>query len=389
MSVNPQLDLGVFKAPSVPKTVTPTKGKVGGGLKSATKSANNLTNTFRKLAIYKKKQQKNIKKWAIKRRGVFKRNQAKLQIQKRKDARAGRTGFKAAAKNIGGGGIKPLQFIGAILTGWIINQLPIIIETGKKFMEKLKPVIEVLKTLIQGIVKTFEWIWEGIKKVWNGIQTGIKTIQGIKEKLQAGFDKVTGVIKKAKDGFDKLIGRSKKGEKDIKQQLGVNEKGEDINQGEELIDPADKEDSAIVDTKKGEVEGKTPPKPKTNRDEVITRQPYTGTNERKLEFERKKTELKNVSQFGGTGRPITVQGPDGIEKTLKPGTPEYAKFFNSGNKTNVGNLNKPKKQNIITVPIPKMQRDEVITGGSGDGGITEDSKKNTLNSKDVMMLGIE
>ena len=385
MSINPQLDLGVFKAPSVPKTVTPTKGKVGGGLKSATKSANNLTNTFRKLAIYKKKQQKNIKKWAIKRRGVFKRNQAKLQIQKRKDARAGRTGFKAAAKNIGGGGIKPLQFIGAILTGWIINQLPIIIETGKKFMEKLKPVIEVLKTLIQGIVKTFEWIWEGIKKVWNGIQTGIKTIQGIKEKLQAGFDKVTGVIKKAKDGFNKLIGRSKKGEKDIKQQLGVDDKGEDINQGEEIIDPADKEDSAIIDTKKGEVEGKTPPKPKTNRDEVTssTIKTQSEVNARfdmktgKGYINEKEVPMDEYTKF---------QNMSMKEKVQKYGNP---KIINSSPKTNVGGLNKPKKQNIITVPLPKMQRDEVITGGSGDGGITEDSKKNTLNSKDVMMLGIE
>ena len=384
MSINPQLDLGVFKAPSVPKTVTPTKGKVGGGLKSATKSANNLTNTFRKLAIYKKKQQKNIKKWAIKRRGVFKRNQAKLQIQKRKDARAGRTGFKAAAKNIGGGGIKPLQFIGAILTGWIINQLPIIIETGKKFMEKLKPVIEVLKTLIQGIVKTFEWIWEGIKKVWNGIQTGIKTIQGIKEKLQAGFDKVTGVIKKAKDGFNKLIGRSKKGEKDIKQQLGVDDKGEDINQGEEIIDPADKEDSAIVDTKKGEVEGKTPPKPKTNRDEVTS--------------STIKTQSKVNARFDmNTGKGYI----NGQEVPMD----EYTKFHNMsmkdkvqkyGNKTLLSSspkninvdLKKPKKKKVITVPVPSGGGgSQVVGGGSGSDIVASDPNK--IDSTDLMMAGIE
>ena len=36
----------------------------------------------------------------------------------------------------------------------------------------------------------------------------------------------------------------------------------------------------------------------------ITREPYTGDNERKLAFEEKKREIKNADKFGGTGRPV-------------------------------------------------------------------------------------
>ena len=381
-----QLGLALISPPKEAPTITPKQKKVPDNVptlgKSTKKSADNLTNTFRKLTIYKKKQRKNIIKWAKTRRGVLARKRAEMQLEQEKDARAGKTGFKKVMKD---SGIKPLQYILSILTGWIINQLPVIIEKGKKFLEKIKPVIDVLKGVVKGIVKVFEWIWEGIKKVWSGIQNGIKSIQSVKEKLEAGFDKVKGVIQKAKDGFDKLIGRSKKGQKDIQEQLGVDGKGEDKAEGADVIDPADKEDSAVIDTKKGEAEGKTPPKPKTNRDEVTSSTIKTqskvnarfDTSTGKGFINGKEVPMDEYTKF---------QNMSMKEKVQKYGNP---KIINSSPKTNVGGLNKPKKQNIITVPLPKMQRDEVITGGSGDGGITEDSKKNTLNSKDVMMLGIE
>ena len=385
-----QLGLALISPPKEAPTITPKQKKVPDNVptlgKSTKKSADNLTNTFRKLTIYKKKQRKNIIKWAKTRRGVLARKRAEMQLEQEKDARAGKTGFKKVMKD---SGIKPLQYILAILTGWIINQLPVIIEKGKAFLEKIKPVIDVLKGVVKGIVKVFEWIWEGIKKVWSGIQNGIKSIQSVKEKLEAGFDKVKGVIKKAKDGFDQLIGKSKKGQKDIQEQLGVDGKGEDKAEGADIIDPADKEDSAVVDSKKGETEGQTPPAPKSQKDQVINRQPYTGTNERKLAFQEKKTNLKNMSQFGGTGRPITVQGLDGVEKTLKPGTPEYAKFFNSGPKTNVGDLTKPKKQKIITVPVPSGGGGGSQPAGGGSGSDIVASDPNKIDSTDLMMAGIE
>ena len=381
-----QLELAVISPPKEAPAITPKQKKVPDDVptlgKSTKKSADNLTNTFRKLTIFKKKQKKNIVKWAKTRRGILARKRAEMRLEQEKDARAGKTGFKKVMKD---SGIKPLQYILAILTGWIINQLPVIIEKGKKFLEKIKPVIDVLKGVVKGIVKVFEWIWEGIKKVWSGIQNGIKSIQSVKEKLEAGFDKVKGVIQKAKDGFDKLIGKSKKGEKDIQEQLGVDGKGEDKAEGADVIDPADKEDSAVIDTKKGEAEGKIPPKPKTNRDEVTSSSIKTqskvnarfDTSTGKGFINGKEVPMDEYTKF---------QNMSMKEKVQKYGNP---KIINSSPKTNVGGLNKPKKQNIITVPLPKMQRDEVITGGSGDGGITEDSKKNTLNSKDVMMLGIE
>ena len=380
-----QLELTAFSPPKETPAITPKQKKVPDNVptlgKSTKKSADNLTNTFRKLTIFKKKQKKNIIKWAKARRGVLARKRAEMQLEQEKNARSGKTGFKKVMKD---SGIKPLQFILSILTGWIINQLPVIIEKGKKFLEKIKPVIDVLKGVVKGIVKVFEWIWEGIKKVWSGIQNGIKSIQSVKEKLEAGFDKVKGVIQKAKDGFDKLIGKSKKGQKDIQEQLGVDGKGEDKAEGADIIDPADKEDSAIIDTKKGEVEGKTPPKPKTNRDEVTS--------------SSIKTQSKVNARFDmNTGKGYI----NGQEVPMD----EYNKFQNMSMKEKVqkyGNqtllssspkninvdLKKPKKQKVITVPVPSGGGGSQLTGGSSGSDIVA-SDPNKIDSTDLMMAGIE
>lgn len=381
-----QLGLALISPPKEAPAIAPKQKKVPDNIptlgKSTKKSADNLTNTFRKLTIYKKKQRKNIIKWAKTRRGVLARKRAEMQLEQEKDARAGKTGFKKVMKD---SGIKPLQYILAILTGWIINQLPVIIEKGKKFLEKIKPVIDVLKGVVKGIVKVFEWIWEGIKKVWSGIQNGIKSIQSVKEKLEAGFDKVKGVIQKAKDGFDKLIGRSKKGQKDIQEQLGVDGKGEDKVEGADVIDPADKEDSAIIDTKKGEVEGKTPPKPKTNRDEVTTSKTIKGDLST-ITFDGK-TYPRGMPGLGGY---IPGDGKGGStyqDKALKTDT-STAKLLSSSPKNINVDLKKPKKQKIITVPVPSGGGgSQVVSGGSGSDIVASDPNK--IDSTDLLMAGIE
>lgn len=377
-----QLELTAFSPPKEAPAITPKQKKVPDNVptlgKSTKKSADNLTNTFRKLTIYKKKQKKNIVKWAKTRRGILARKRAEMQLEQEKDARAGKTGFKKVMKD---SGIKPLQYILAILTGWIINQLPVIIEKGKAFLEKIKPVIDVLKGVVKGIVKVFEWIWEGIKKVWSGIQNGIKSIQSVKEKLEAGFDKVKGVIKKAKDGFDQLIGKSKKGQKDIQEQLGVDGKGEDKAEGADIIDPADKEDSAVIDSKKGETEGKTPPKPKTNKDEVTTDKTIKGSLT-KIEVDGKLVPRGTsgpMETFGGKG------GSTYQDKALKTDT---AKLLSSSPKTNIDKLKKPKKQKIITVPVPSGGGGSQPAGG-GSGTDIVASDPNKIDSTDLMMVGIE
>ena len=265
----------------------------------------------------------------------------------------------------------------------VINQLPVIIEKGKKFLEKIKPVIDVLKGVVKGIVKVFEWIWEGIKKVWSGIQNGIKSIQSVKEKLEAGFDKVKGIIKKAKDGFDQLIGKSKKGQKDIQEQLGVDGKGEDKAEGADIIDPADKEDSAIIDTKKGEVEGKTPPKPKTNRDEVTTSKTIKGDlTTITVDGKKYPRGLSGpMETFGGKG------GSTYQDKSLKTDA-TTAKLLSTSPKNINVNLKKPKKQKIITVPVPSGGGGSQPAGG-GSGTDIAASDPNKIDSTDLMMVGIE
>ena len=114
-----QLGLALISPPKEAPTITPKQKKVPDNVptlgKSTKKSADNLTNTFRKLTIYKKKQKKNIVKWAKTRRGILVRKRAEMQLEQEKNARAGKTGFKKVMKD---SGIKPLQYILAILTGW-------------------------------------------------------------------------------------------------------------------------------------------------------------------------------------------------------------------------------------------------------------------------------
>ena len=128
------------------------------------------------------------------------------------------------------------------------------------------------------------------------------------------------------------------------------------------------------------IKGKT----SSSSGKTITRKPYTGTNERKLEFEKKKTEIENISQFGGTGREMTVQGLDGTERTLTPGTPEYTKFFNSPI------INKPNNSfsNMINSVSKKTEYEELepvivtvpVLVKSGGGVVNQQSSSTTVAS---------
>jgi len=130
------------------------------------------------------------------------------------------------------------------------------------------------------------------------------------------------------------------------------------------------------------IKGKT----SSSSGKTITRKPYTGTNERKLEFEKKRTELENISQFGGTGRPITVKGLDGTERTLAPGTPEYAKLFNSSPPI----INKPNNSfsNMINSVSKKTEYEELepviitvpVLVKSGGGVVNQQSSSTTVAS---------
>ena len=323
-----------------------------------------------------KKDLRTQKRWIRRKWNMIKRNQAEKKLESGESVKK-RTNDVTKKKK----GFNPFRFIMAIFAGWLINQLPAIMNSVKNFIDKAKPVFETLKKWAAGLVDFFIWIGDGIKNLWNTITGNTDTVDAEKKALETENKKLKDTFKKQKKGFDDLEKKAKGEEKNLKKEMGDIDK--EVNK--ELESKGIETTSATGE----EILPNSNPTPKLQRDPVRNRKPYTGTNERKLEFERKKTRLKNVSQFGGTGGPVTTI-INGTEKTLHPGTPEYAKFF--GVKPKNGNVNlksdSSNKNKVIEVPViqpaPKMTRDPVTLGSSPNIG-----DKDSVNSKDLMLHGIE
>ncbi len=323
-----------------------------------------------------KKDLRTQRRWIRRKWNMIKRNQAEKKLESGESVKK-RTNDVTKKKK----GFNPFRFIMAIFAGWLINQLPAIMNSVKNFIDKAKPVFETLKKWAAGLVDFFIWIGDGIKNLWNTITGNTDTVDAEKKALETENKKLKDTFKKQKKGFDDLEKKAKGEEKNLKKEMGDIDK--EVNK--ELESKGIETASATGE----EILPNSNPIPKLQRDPVRNRKPYTGTNERKLEFERKKTRLKNVSQFGGTGGPVTTI-INGTEKTLHPGTPEYAKFF--GVKPKNGNVNlksdSSNKNKVIEVPViqpaPKMTRDPVTLGSSPNIG-----DKDSVNSKDLMLHGIE
>ena len=124
----------------------------------------------------------------------------------------------------------------------------------------------------------------------------------------------------------------------------------------------------------------------------ITREPYTGDNERRLAFEEKKKEIKNVDAFGGTGRPITVTTLDGRTVTVNPGEPGYLDAFSgivpvSKLKNNLEMTNKKDRPTIIIKEVASMGSN-VQLPSVNTGKINFDNRKpdTTLRKLQTLIL---
>ena len=125
----------------------------------------------------------------------------------------------------------------------------------------------------------------------------------------------------------------------------------------------------------------------------ITREPYTGDNERRLAFEEKKKEIENVDAFGGTGRPITVTTLDGRTVTVNPGEPGYLDAFSgivpvSKERNDLVMTNKTDRPTIIFSDKGSSSSGSSTMSGGGGGGGIQDFKKsdNTMNKIHTLIL---
>ena len=128
----------------------------------------------------------------------------------------------------------------------------------------------------------------------------------------------------------------------------------------------------------------------------ITREPYTGDNERKLAFEEKKREIKNADKFGGTGRPVTVTTLDGRTVTVNPGEPGYLDAFSgivpiSKVKNNLEMTNKSDRPTIIftDVGVPVSSSPSINAGGGRSGDLVLKPSNDSVTMKKIQTLILE
>ena len=157
----------------------------------------------------------------------------------------------------------------------------------------------------------------------------------------------------------------------------INDKNVQLNDKKEeevKEDETDGEKGEPIRNKRGRIIGYKKVDP-AQVSKNTTSQPYTGDNERKLAFEEKKKEIKNIDKFGGTGRPITVTTLDGRTVTINPGEPGYLDAFSgivpiSKVKNNLEMTNKTDRPTIIfsNVGTPSSSGSPSMGGGGGTSG---------------------
>ena len=126
----------------------------------------------------------------------------------------------------------------------------------------------------------------------------------------------------------------------------------------------------------------------------ITREPYTGDNEKRLAFEEKKKEINNVDKFDGTGRPITVTTLDGRTVTVNPGEPGYLDAFSgivpiSKVKNNLEMTNKSDRPTIIFSDVGSSSSGSPSIGGrsrSGDLILKKSNDNDTMKKIQTLIL---
>ena len=385
-----QLNLPLFsnKAKKQPSLGSPTK-----------KSVNNIRNLFRKANIVKKKALKNTKKWFFQRRQDAKRSAAEKDIEDTKKAEEQIQNPKSKKQGTGFFG-NIMNFLAIVIGGWVFNNLPIIIEKAKAFIETIKPVVEVLKGFVKGVVGFFTWIFDKVTIGWNHITGNTEEAKAKDAEISKKLDELQGTWKKQDKGFDELKSKAKEGEKVAKKS------------GEEAIKEEEKQLAETQTDSSGAPVSSTPTSAKSSLKEYtqagLDALIKSGASSRKIRFYKnmlyhKKPHLKPVhatTDFAGN-----VLSKEQEAAALKdPHFQEAGRSLSStstrtvtttftmkSNKGDVTKLQKVKKSRVITVPIQKQSPPPSAGGGSGATTSTSGipSRKTELNSKDLILSNIQ
>ena len=305
----------------------------------------------------------------------------KTNLLKRKAAEKALEGGQAVKKrfkkSITSKGFNPIKFITTIFVGWIINVLPKIISTLKKWMEKLKPVFDTLKSWVKGIVKFFTMIGNAIGKFVGAITGSTSTVDAEKKAIQKKNDELKGTFSKQKKGFNDLENKAKGEEKNLRKDMDnldkdVNEekKNEGLStssngNGEQIISNSNQQPQLQKD-------GVTTAKPKPKN--VIV--PYTIKNVKIRNKRGRVVGTKEVKIDKVTGKEWTGMSPDTSSITSSP------KNTNINLKADSSTKNK-----VVTVDMPVESTPPQPQGGSGTP--IEQDNSDSVNSTELMLNSIE
>ena len=276
------------------------------------------------------------RRWIRKKANLIKRKAAEKALE------GGKAVLKAVKSSVMKKGFNPLKFVLMVFAGWLVNQLPKIIEGIKKFIDWAKPAFEILGKIVKGIVDFMKWIGGGLTKLWTSLTGGDSELENAKSELK-------GKNKELKDTFAK----QEKGFKDLENKA----KGEEANLRKDMDDLQKEVDA------ESEAKGITPDSNKVTQGSTLTNNESTdnapvttkSTPQTKLVMERVPIKKRRP----GRGSRYDIVGYKEVQVTInvKTGEEISRKTINTikgkPKNTDVSGLKKettgPK---VVTVDIP-------------------------------------
>ena len=217
---------------------------------------------------------KDIMKTLKKRRKLMLNKSRRMRVQADKEKKDKREGILESIKNTGK---KMVKSAASAASGWWERlQTFLLMTLVGSLVVAIKENWEAIKVQIDKVVNIIKDIWEFMSPVLIPLFKALKwiTVQGLKligkllgmgkdkKQIEKGIDNVSEELKNIDKESGELTKQFEESEKNIKDI--TNTKEPNLDTKTELSSPE------VEDTKKGEVEGKTPPPPKRNRDEVTT-----------------------------------------------------------------------------------------------------------------------
>ena len=310
------------------------------------------------------------RRWIRKKANLIKRKAAEKALE------GGKSVLKAVKSSVMKKGFNPLKFVLMVFAGWLVNQLPKIIEGIKKFIDWAKPAFEMLGKVVKGIVDFMKWIGGGLTKLWTSLTGGDSEIENAKSQLESKNQELKGTFEKQEKGFGELEKKAKKEEGGLKKEM----------------DDLDKDVKAESDANKGDATTSV-----TSEGKVVASTTATGEEPKpplKTKVTPKTTKVRRRKI--GTGKPVTVE-IKGKSVVLQPGTVEYLNFFKSGgsfskmvnNKVSDVNLVKtPSGPKIVTVDMPLPPRTPESQSTSTPTVVSNKGSSDSVNRK-VMLTAID